>query len=113
MPGESPQMWDRLFAALRNISHEVSKVDGNLSALREQLSLVQGRLDGIEEAVMWEEDEDDESSEDTEDRAFIDDDSAMSEEVSTTSEDPQSADDDYKTEAGGTTTSDDSIRSEA
>jgi hypothetical protein len=61
--------WDMLFAQLRTLSTELAKVDSGMSALREQLGLLETRFSSIEEALVDPEDEE----EDSEDEAFIDD----------------------------------------
>ena len=66
--------WSRLFSMLDNLKGKLDKLDDQLQAAREQQSLMMGRLETIEDAVLWEDDdeEDDDEMEDDDD-SFIDD----------------------------------------
>ena len=59
------QRWDRLFAMLKNLSNEVVKLDENVSAVREQLSQMAGRIETIEEAMLEDDDEEEEESDES------------------------------------------------
>ena len=74
MPGvienHSIAQWSRLFAVLENLKGKLDKLDDQLQTVREQQSLMMGRLEDIEESLAWEDDGEDD---DEEDDSFIDD----------------------------------------
>ena len=60
MPGvienHSIAQWSRLFAVLENLKGKLDKLDDQLQTVREQQSLMMGRLEDIEESLAWEDD---------------------------------------------------------
>ena len=59
------ERWPSLFAVLRNFELRLEKLDSQMQAMRGSLSLMDGKLDSIHEAVLWEdEDEDDDDASD-------------------------------------------------
>jgi hypothetical protein len=84
--------WSRLFAVLGNLDTKLSKLDEQMQAVREQQSMMMGKLEEIEGELAWEDDED-EDEDDEEDDSFIDDGSEESE--GEESEDEESEESEY------------------
>ncbi len=63
------ERWPSLFAVLRNFELRLEKLDSQMQAMRGLLSLMDGKLDTIHEAVLWEDDEEDDD--DASDLSFI------------------------------------------